>query len=83
MATEAMALSKPESATRFLRPGISSWLTTVDHKRLGLLYIMVALMFLLIAGIQASIMRFQLIRPNNDFVSPELFNRMMTMHGTR
>jgi cytochrome c oxidase subunit 1 len=82
MASDAMTLPRTESASRFLATEIRTWLTTVDHKRLGVLYILFALVFLIIAGIEASIMRFQLIRPNNDFVSPELFNRMFTMHGT-
>jgi cytochrome c oxidase subunit 1 len=46
------------------------------------LYILFALFFLVIGGIEATIMRIQLIRPQNDFVSPEVFNRMFTMHGT-
>ncbi len=59
-----------------------SWVTTVDHKRLGIMYIAYALFFLVIGGIEATIMRIQLIRPHNDFVSPQVFNRMFTMHGT-
>jgi len=58
------------------------WVTTVDHKRLGVLYVLYALVFLVVGGIEASIMRLQLIRPHNDFVSPQVFNRMFTMHGT-
>src|SRR6202043_3537250 len=50
--------------------------------RLGILYILFALIFLVIGGIEATIMRIQLVRPLNDFISPELFNRMFTMHGT-
>src|SRR5215472_14610572 len=61
---------------------VHGWITTVDHKRLGIMYISYALMFLIIGGIEASIMRLQLIRPHNDFVSPQVFNRMFTMHGT-
>jgi cytochrome c oxidase subunit I len=61
---------------------LTGWITTVDHKRLGILYIGYALLFLVIGGIEASIMRLQLIRPHNDFVSPQVFNRMFTMHGT-
>jgi len=61
---------------------LHEWVTTVDHKRLGLLYILYALIFLLIGGVEAAIMRLQLIRPHNDLVSPEVFNRMFTMHGT-
>ena len=61
---------------------IHAWITTVDHKRLGLLYIAYALIFLIIGGIEATIMRLQLIRPHNNLVSPQVFNRMFTMHGT-
>jgi len=61
---------------------VHGWITTVDHKRLGIMYIGYALLFLVIGGIEATIMRIQLIRPHNDFVSPQVFNRMFTMHGT-
>src|ERR1700723_718009 len=61
---------------------LHEWVTTVDHKRLGILYIVYALIFLVIGGIEATVMRVQLIRPHNDFVSPQVFNRMFTMHGT-
>ena len=61
---------------------LHQWVTTVDHKRLGILYILYALVFLVIGGVEATIMRIQLIRPHNDFVSPQVFNRMFTMHGT-
>src|SRR6202165_3257584 len=61
---------------------LHEWVITVDHKRLGILYVLYALVFLLVGGVEAAIMRFQLIRPLNDFVSPEVFNRMFTMHGT-
>ncbi len=60
----------------------NSWITTVDHKRIGLLYIGYALVFLLIGGFEAVLMRIQLAVPNNHFISPEVFNRMFTMHGT-
>jgi len=56
--------------------------TTVDHKRLGILYIGYALTFLCIGGIEATIMRVQLVVPHNDLVSPQVFNRLFTMHGT-
>ena len=54
---------------------LHQWVTTVDHKRLGLLYIVYSLIFLALGGIEATILRIQLIRPHNDFVSPEVFNR--------
>src|ERR1700704_2526386 len=60
----------------------NSWVTTVDHKRLGMMYIAYALVFLVIGGIEATIMRIQLIAPHQTFVSPQVFNRLFTMHGT-
>jgi cytochrome c oxidase subunit 1 len=61
---------------------LHEWLITVDHKKLGLMYIVYALLFLVIGGIEAVIMRIQLAVPHASFVSPEVFNRMFTMHGT-
>src|SRR5581483_8918026 len=58
------------------------WVATVDHKRLGLMYIGATFLFLVIAGTMASVMRIQLAVPNNHFVGPETFNRLFTMHGT-
>jgi cytochrome c oxidase subunit 1 len=61
---------------------LHGWITTVDHKRLGILYILYALLFLVIGGIEATVMRIQLVVPHNHFVSPQVFNQMFTMHGT-
>jgi cytochrome c oxidase subunit I len=61
---------------------IYEWLTTVDHKKIGLMYITYALVFLVIAGVEAILMRIQLAVPNNHFVSPRAFNQLFTMHGT-
>jgi len=61
---------------------LHEWVTTVDHKRLGILYVGYGLLFLVIGGIEATILRLQLVRPHNDFVSPQVFNQMFTMHGT-
>jgi cytochrome c oxidase subunit I len=58
------------------------WVATVDHKRLGLMYIVTALVFMVIAGLMASVIRMQLAFPNNHVVGPETFNRLFTMHGT-
>src|ERR1700691_5278215 len=82
MSSESRVLSGADAARRSLLGDVWGWLTTVDHKRLGILYILFALIFLVIGGIEATIMRLQLVRPLNDFASPELFNRMFTMHGT-
>src|SRR6516164_5003955 len=61
---------------------IHDWIATVDHKKLGIMYIAYALVFLLVAGAEALLIRIQLIKPHNDFLSPFTFNRMFTMHGT-
>src|SRR2546423_1346543 len=82
MSTDALALPGTELASRPLVSKLHDWVATVDHKKLGILYIIYALVFLLIAGVEAMIIRIQLIRPHNDFVSPQVFNRMFTMHGT-
>jgi cytochrome c oxidase subunit 1 len=80
MSTNTIVLT--EAPVRALPLRLHEWVTTVDHKRLGILYVLYALVFLLIGGVEAAIMRVQLIRPHNDFVSPQVFNRMFTMHGT-
>src|SRR5438270_2971827 len=82
MSSDAIAIRTAEGAGRPWVETLHEWVTTVDHKRLGILYILYALFFLVIGGIEATIMRLQLIRPHGTFVSPDLFNRMFTMHGT-
>jgi len=72
----------------FVSPGIKpasgvwSWITTVDHKRIGQLYGVSALFFFLLGGLEAMIIRLQLIRPNNGVVSAAHYNELFTMHGT-
>ena len=82
MSSDSIALPRAEAASRPLADALHGWVTTVDHKRLGILYILYALIFLVIGGIEAGIMRIQLMHAHNDFVSPQVFNRMFTMHGT-
>jgi cytochrome c oxidase subunit I len=62
--------------------GLWSWLTTVDHKRIGILYLFTSLTMFAIGGIEAVIMRAQLMGPNGQLVSAETFNQLFTMHGT-
>ena len=62
--------------------GVWSWLTTVDHKRIGILYGSTAFFFFLVGGIEALLMRTQLIRPDSTFLGPGEFNALFTMHGT-
>src|SRR5258706_6399603 len=61
---------------------LHDWIVTVDHKRLGILYIATALFFVAVAGILAALMRLQLAFPNGTFLPPDVFNRLFTMHGT-
>ena len=62
--------------------GLASWITTVDHKRIGILYACSAFVFFLVGGIEALIIRLQLARPHGTVVSAETFNALFTMHGT-
>ena len=82
MSTDSAVWPNTGLASRPLVDTLHEWITTVDHKRLGILYIAYALLFLVVGGIEAAIMRVQLVRPHNDFVSPQVFNRLFTMHGT-
>src|SRR5437660_4802467 len=82
MSSDVMTIQKAHTADRPWVESLHEWVTTVDHKRLGVLYILYALVFLVIGGIEATIIRIQLTRPHLDFVSPQVFNRMFTMHGT-
>ncbi|HZX00280.1 MAG TPA: cytochrome c oxidase subunit I [Trueperaceae bacterium] len=72
-------------ASLFVRPnrrtGLVSWLTTVDHKKLGILYILSSFAFLGLASVEAFIMRLQLMQPGQQLVSPDVFNQLFTMHG--
>ena len=82
MATTDVGWIDAGTRPRPLVDRLHEWVTTVDHKRLGLLYIGYGLLFLVIGGIEATILRLQLVRPHNGFVSPQVFNQMFTMHGT-
>lgn len=62
--------------------GLMDWLTTVDHKKIGILYLIAGALFFGIGGIEAILIRIQLIQPMNDFVDAKTFNELITMHGT-
>jgi cytochrome c oxidase subunit I len=74
--------SKPTDEEFSFSDSLYKWVATVDHKRLGLMYIVSSILFLVIGGLMASVIRVQLAIPNAHFVSPETFNRLFTMHGT-
>jgi len=67
---------------RYERSALVEWLTTVDHKKIGILYFWTSLAFLLIGGLLALLIRTQLIVPENTFLGPEAYNEVFTMHGT-
>jgi cytochrome c oxidase subunit 1 len=64
------------------KTGLWSWITTVDHKRIGILYGISAFIFFLLGGLEALLIRWQLATPENNFLSPEAYNQLFTMHGT-
>ena len=70
------------TARTHLGERVWSWITTVDHKRIGVLYGVTAFVFFLIGGLEATLIRIQLARPESTFVSPDFYNQLFTMHGT-
>jgi cytochrome c oxidase subunit 1 len=60
---------------------VKSWLLTLDHKRIGLLYLFAISFFFAIGGIYAMLIRLELVTPEGDLMTPEFYNRVFTMHG--
>lgn len=85
MSATATHAHAPKSVI-FPRPvtqtGIIGWLTTVDHKKIGVMYGYAALFFMIVGGIEALIIRSQLVVSENDLISAHFYNQMFTMHGT-
>ena len=77
MAAITGVLARPTSYA-----GIWGWMTTVDHKRIAVLYGVTAVIFLLIGGVEAGFLRMQLASADNDFMGPARFNQLFTMHAT-
>lgn len=86
MATYQESMTDMQSKALLPRPmaekGIWSWITTVDHKRIGIMYAVTSLFFLLVGGVEALLIRAQLAAPNLSVVSADTFNELFTMHGT-
>ncbi len=59
-----------------------TWMASVDHKQIGILYLWTSLLFFLLGGVEALLIRLQLFFPHSEFLSPEMFNQIFTMHGT-
>ena len=64
------------------RGGLLSWLTTTDHKKIGILYFINSFSFFAIGGIFALLMRLELARPGSQFFKPHAYNQIFTLHGT-
>ncbi len=64
------------------RVGWTSWFTTTDHKRIGIMYMVLTFCFFLIGGVEALVMRVQLGASNNTLVTPQVYNELFTLHGT-
>ena len=71
------AFKRPVSST-----GWRSWVFTVDHKKLGIMYGVVAMTFFIVGGVEALLIRLQLAAPNNKVLSAGAYNQMFTMHAT-
>jgi cytochrome c oxidase subunit I len=82
MATTAAAPAYAPTDSYVGESGLWSWLTTVDHKRIGALYLFTALFFFFAGGFEALLIRIQLAGPNKHLLSAEAYNQMFTMHGT-
>jgi len=73
----ARIVGRPTSST-----GFWSWFTTVDHKKIAIMYGTTAIFFFLVGGVEALLIRIQLASPNNSFLDANQYNQMFTMHGT-
>ncbi len=82
MATTATQPAYAPAESYVGESGLWSWLTTVDHKRIGTLYLFTSLFFFLVGGLEAMMIRAQLAGPNLHLVSAETYNQLFTMHGT-
>jgi cytochrome c oxidase subunit 1 len=82
MATIVAAPPYASAAAETGKTGLMSWLTTVDHKRIGVLYLITALAFFVIGGLEAFLIRAQLAVPNGTVLSADMYNQLFTMHGT-
>lgn len=75
-------VTKTKGTTQTFLEWLAEWFVTVDHKKLGIMYVVYAMAFLLIGGIEILVVRLQLAVPNNHLVSPMVYDELFTMHGT-
>ena len=80
MAVDVPTAARPRPAWN--EGPVLSWLTTTDHKRIGILYIVTAFLFFLLGGVMALLIRIQLMQADSDFITEDAYNALFTMHGT-
>ncbi|HEV3163096.1 MAG TPA: cytochrome c oxidase subunit I [Isosphaeraceae bacterium] len=78
----SVAAREPRLAAPPWTAVLHDWATTVDHKKIGILYIVMSVFFLVVGGIEALLIRWQLLYARNTFLSADTFNQLFTMHGT-
>jgi cytochrome c oxidase subunit 1 len=83
--TPSTLTPRPQVVTREVvrdRPGFLGWVTTTDHKRIGIMYLVLTFAFFLLGGVEALLLRVQLAQADNTFLTPQTYNELFTMHGT-
>jgi heme/copper-type cytochrome/quinol oxidase subunit 1 len=81
MAVGSVATRGRAARRTWKQSAIGSWITTTDHKKLGILYISTGFLFFLVGGVEASLIRWQLAQPNSTVLSPEAYDQIFTMHA--
>ena len=77
----ARTTSNPEPSYLSATRGLKSWLFTIDHKRIGVMYLVATTLFMIAGGVLAGVMRMELFTAGGDLVDPDTYNRMFTLHG--
>ncbi len=75
-------ISVPQQSAPRAYNGLLSWITTVDHKKIGIMYMAIALTFFILSGLMALLIRLELAAPGRQFVTAPLYNQLFTMHAT-
>jgi cytochrome c oxidase subunit I len=84
-ARTAANVARPEIVLHGIRApqrGWLTWLTTTDHKKIGILYLFATILFFILGGVEALLMRLQLAQPDSTLINPETYNGLVTIHGT-
>src|SRR5438270_8458289 len=73
----AHEVARPRQTKRWI-----DWLTTTDHKKIGIMYLILTFLFFILGGVEALLMRLQLSQPSNTLLTGERYNELLTLHGT-